>query len=251
MTDKAKGEFAGQAALVTGAARGLGRSISTLLAERGARVFMVDLDGAGVEAASKALNAKGHDTHAAQADVADEAQLARVKSLVIDKGGRLDVLINNAGGWRYGTVDEITLADWDWTFRVNLTTVWLTTRTFKDLMVKQHYGRIVNVASTDGYRPKPKLPHYAAAKAAVVSLTKTLAEELGPHEVIVTGVSPGAIATETAKSQGWLQERIPFIPVRRVAEPEDIAETILFLASPRNRFVVGETVMVNGGMLMV
>lgn len=251
MTDKAKGEFAGQAALVTGAARGLGRSISTLLAERGARVFMVDLDGAGVEAASEALNAKGHDTHAAQADVADEAQLARVKSLVIDKGGRLDVLINNAGGWRYGTVDEITLADWDWTFRVNLTTVWLTTRTFKDLMVKQHYGRIVNVASTDGYRPKPKLPHYAAAKAAVVSLTKTLAEELGPHEVIVTGVSPGAIATETAKSQGWLQERIPFIPVRRVAEPEDIAETILFLASPRNRFVVGETVMVNGGMLMV
>lgn len=251
MTDKAKGEFAGQAALVTGAARGLGRSISTLLAERGARVFMVDLDGAGVEAASMALNAKGHDTHAAQADVADEGQLARVKSLVIDKGGRLDVLINNAGGWRYGTVDEITLADWDWTFRVNLTTVWLTTRTFKDLMVKQHYGRIVNVASTDGYRPKPKLPHYAAAKAAVVSLTKTLAEELGPHEVIVTGVSPGAIATETAKSQGWLQERIPFIPVRRVAEPEDIAETILFLASPRNRFVVGETVMVNGGMLMV
>ncbi|MCC6471078.1 MAG: SDR family oxidoreductase [Alphaproteobacteria bacterium] len=251
MANTSSGDFAGQTALVTGAARGLGRAISTLLAQRGARVFMVDLDGAGVEAAANELSKSGFDAIAAQADVADEAQLGRVKDMVVARGGRLDVLVNNAGGWRYGTLDEITLEDWDWTFRVNLTTVFLTTRTFKDLMIARRYGRIVNVASTDGYRPKPKLPHYAAAKAAVVSLTKTMAEELGPHEVLVNGVSPGAIATETAKAQGWLKERIPFIPVRRVAEPGDIAEVILYLASPRNRFVVGETVMVNGGMLMV
>jgi 3-oxoacyl-[acyl-carrier protein] reductase len=120
-----------------------------------------------------------------------------------------------------------------------------------DLMVARRYGRIVNIASTDAYRPKVKLPHYAAAKAAVVSLTKSMAEELAPHNVLVNAVSPGAIATETAKSQGWLAERIPQIPVRRAAEPEDIAEVALFLASPRNRFVVGETIVANGGMLMV
>ena len=243
-------EFAGQSVVVTGAARGLGRAISGLLAARGARVFMLDLDGAGVEAASRAINRTGGDTVAAACDVADEASLKRVKQIVIDAGGRLDALINNAGAWRYGTIDEISLEDWDWTFRTNVTTVFLATRTFKDLMIARKYGRIVNVASTDAYRPKVKLPHYAAAKAAVVSLTKSLAEELGPHEVLVNAVSPGAIATETAKSQGWLADRLPFIPVRRVAEPEDIAETILYLASPRNRFVVGETVMVNGGFLM-
>jgi len=251
VTEAASGEFAGQTALVTGAARGLGKAISTLLAARGARVFMVDLDGPGVTAASQALNEGGHDTIAATADVADEDQLARVKEMVVARGSRLDVLVNNAGGWRYGTIGEITLADWDWTFRVNLTTVFLTTRTFMDLMIARRYGRIVNVASTDGYRPKVKLPHYAAAKAAVVNLTKSLAEELAPHEVLVNGVSPGAILTETAMAQGWIADRIPFIPVRRAAEPKDIAEAILFLASPRNRFVVGETVMVNGGMLMV
>lgn len=243
-------EFAGQTALVTGAARGLGRAISGLLAARGARVYMLDLDGAGVEAASRAINRTGGDTVAAECDVADEAALQHAKQMVVDAGGRLDVLINNAGAWRYGTIGEISLADWDWTFRVNVTTVFLATRTFKDLMIARRYGRIVNVASTDAYRPKVKLPHYAAAKAAVVSLTKSLAEELGPYEVLVNGVSPGAIATETAKAQGWLADRLPFIPVRRVAEPEDIAETILYLASPRNRFVVGETVMVNGGFLM-
>jgi 3-oxoacyl-[acyl-carrier protein] reductase len=120
-----------------------------------------------------------------------------------------------------------------------------------DLMVPRGYGRIVNVASTDAYRAKPKLPHYAAAKAAVVSLTKSLAEELAPQQILVNAVSPGPIATETAKQQDWLAERAKSIPLGRVAEPEDIAEVILFLASPRNRYVVGETIIANGGMLMV
>jgi 3-oxoacyl-[acyl-carrier protein] reductase len=245
------GEFAGQTAIVTGAARGLGKAISGLIAGRGAAVFMVDLDGPGVEAAARELTARGLNANGLKCDVADETELKKLREAVIARGNRLDVLINNAGGWRYGTTRDITVEDWDWTFRVNLLSMFLATRTFMDMMIERRYGRIVNVASTDAYRPKPKLPHYAAAKAGVISLTKTLAEELGPHQVLVNAVSPGAIATETAKSQGWIAERIPFIPVRRAAEPEDIAEAILFLASPRNRYVVGETVVVNGGSLMV
>lgn len=244
-------EFAGQTAIVTGAARGLGRVIAGLIAARGASTVMVDLDGPGVEAAAQELAAKGLKASGHKCDVADEGELQTLRKLIEERGNRLDVLINNAGGWRYGTTRDITVADWDWTFRVNLLSAFLATRTFMDMMIARKYGRIVNVASTDAYRPKPKLPHYAAAKAGVISLTKTLAEELGPHQILVNAVSPGAIATETAKSQGWIAERIPFIPVRRAAEPEDIAETILFLASPRNRYVVGETVVVNGGALMV
>ena len=245
-------DFDGQVAVVTGAARGLGFSISTMLAERGARVFMVDRDRAGLERASEKLVGRGLEVLASATDAISETDLAALRRRIeMEARGRLDILINNAGGWRYATLREITVADWDWTFDVNVKSAFLATRVLMDLMLARGYGRIVNIASTDAYRPKVKLPHYAAAKAAVVSLTKSIAEELAPQGILVNAVSPGAIATETAKSQGWLAERIPMIPVRRAAEPEDIAEVVLFLASPRNRFVVGETVVANGGMLMV
>lgn len=245
-------EFADQVAVVTGAAGGLGRTVSRMLAERGATVFMVDMDREGVEAQAAALRADGHGAIAAAIDLGNEDELPELRSAIERHGeGRLDILVNNAGGWRHGRTSEITMTDWDWTFRTNVTAPFLASRALMGLMVQRRYGRIVNVASTDAHRAKPTLPHYAAAKAAVVSLTKSLAEELAPHQVLVNAVSPGAIATEVAKGQSWFQERIKSIPLGRAAEPEDIAEIILFLASPRNRFIVGETVMANGGLLMV
>jgi 3-oxoacyl-[acyl-carrier protein] reductase len=245
------GEFEGQVAVVTGAAQGLGKATATLLARRGATVFMADLNGAKVEAAAAELTAQGLKVIPSTTDVTDEPSLIELRGKVEAQGGRLDILVNNAGGWRYASIREITVEDWHWTFNVNVLSVLLASRTLMDLMIARRYGRIVNVSSTDAYRSKPTLPHYAAAKAAIISLTKTLAEELGPHQVIVSGVSPGAMATETAKAQGWIKDRLPFIPVRRAAEPEDIGELILFLASPRNQYVVGETVVANGGSLMV
>src|SRR5690242_10631926 len=177
--------FDGQVAVVTGAARGLGLALSTLLAERGARVFMVDRERRVLESAADTLRARGLNVSAAAADCASESELRALRGrLETESKGRLDVLINNAGGWRYGTLGEISVADWDWTFDVNLKTVFLTTRTLMDLMVARRYGRIVNIASTDAYRPKVKLPHYAAAKAGVVSLTKSIAEELAPHGIL-------------------------------------------------------------------
>jgi NAD(P)-dependent dehydrogenase (short-subunit alcohol dehydrogenase family) len=245
-------EFANQVAVVTGAARGLGRAVAGLLAARGAHVFMVDRDGPGIVAAAEAVTRSSGRAAACAVDATSEAALIGLRQQIeAEAAGRLDVLVNNAGGWRYGTLAEISEADWDWTFATNLKTVFLTTRVMMGLMVARGYGRIVNVASADAYRAKVNLPHYAAAKAGVVSLTKSMAEELAPHQVLVNAVSPGAIATETAKAQSWLAERIPLIPVRRAAEPEDIAEAILFLASPRNRFMAGETILVTGGMLMV
>ena len=242
--------FDGQVALVTGAAQGLGRAIATLLAQRGAKVYLADLNGPGAEAAAASLCASGLTARAAQCDMADEPAVLALRNRIDAECGRLDVLVNNAGGWRYESIREVTAANWDWTFRVNLLSAFIASRACMDMMIARRYGRIVNIASTDAHRPKPTLPVYAAAKAALVSLTRTFAEELAPHQVLVNAVSPGAMATETAKSQSWLAERIPTIPVRRAAEPEDVAELVAFLASSANRYVVGECVIANGGALM-
>jgi NAD(P)-dependent dehydrogenase (short-subunit alcohol dehydrogenase family) len=244
--------FADQVVVVTGAAQGLGHAIVQRFAREGAVVFATDVQSAKLHSAAEAVSHEGARIFPVVADGADPTALRRLRSEIQAKaGGRLDVLVNNAGGWRCGTAGEITPADWHWTFRVNVETVFFTTQALMDLMTRRRYGRIVNIASSDAYRPKVKLPHYAAAKAAVVSLTKSLAEELAPYDVLVNGVSPGAMLTETARGQSWLPERIKQIPVGRAAEPEEIADVVLFLASPRNRFIVGETVIANGGLLMV
>ncbi|MBS0562827.1 MAG: SDR family oxidoreductase [Proteobacteria bacterium] len=243
-------EFAGRVGLVTGAAQGLGRSVSTMLAQRGAIVHLADLNGPGVESVAAQLRAQGLQATGHQCDMADEEAVLALRDRIAAADDRLDILVNNAGGWRYESIREVTMANWDWTLRVNLLSAFIASRAFMDMMIARRYGRIVNVSSTDAYRPKPTLPVYAAAKAALVSLTRTFAEELGPHQVLVNAVAPGAMATETAKSQDWLAKRIPTIPVRRAAEPEDMAELILFLASEANRYVVGECVIANGGGLM-
>jgi NAD(P)-dependent dehydrogenase (short-subunit alcohol dehydrogenase family) len=245
-------EFAEQVVVVTGAAQGLGLAVARKFADAGAVVFMTDIQAEKLDAAAATISGSGGRAHAVAVDGADPASLRRLRATIERvAGGRLDVLVNNAGGWRYGTAKEITTSDWSWTFRVNVETVFFTTQALMDLMIARRYGRIVNVASSDAYRPKVKLPHYAAAKAAVVSLTKSLAEELAPHEILVNGVSPGAMLTETARQQNWLAERIKAIPLGRAAEPDEMADLILFLASPRNRFMAGETVIANGGLWMV
>lgn len=244
-------EFSDQIAVVTGAAQGLGFTVARVLAERGATVYLADMQRKAVEEATARLSADGLTAFASHTDVADEAQLATLREKITSRHGRIDVLINNAGGWRYESIREITPANWEWTFRVNLLSVLLASRAFMDMMIARRYGRIVNVASADAYRAKPTLPAYAAAKAAVLSLTKTFALELAPHQVLVNAVSPGAMATETAKSQTWLPKAVATIPLAHAAEPEDMAEVIAFLASKRNRFTTGEGVIASGGALMI
>ena len=184
-------------------------------------------------------------------DVTSETALDEAWDKIVAQFTGVDVLVNNAGIYPHASLRDITIAQWEHVFDVNTKSMFLTTRTFCDIMAERGYGRIVSIVTTDAYQAKPTMAHYAASKAAVANLVKTFALELAPSQVLVNGVSPGAIATERAKSQSWLKERIKEIPLGHAAEPEDMAEVVLFLASPRNRFITGETVIASGGATMI
>ena len=241
-------DLEGQVAAITGGAQGIGHAIATSLQNRGATVWLLDIDGTATESAAAGL---GNRARGCAADVTDEASLAAARDRILAQDGRIDILVNNAGVYPPGTLREITVDAWDRVFDINCKGVFLASRVFMDPMIEAGYGRIVSIVTVDAYIPKPNMPHYAASKAAVLSLVKTFAQELAPHGILVNGVSPGAIATERAKREGWLGKHIPHIPVGRAGEPEDIAEVVAFLASPANRFVTGETVVASGGQNMI
>ena len=241
-------DLAGQVAAVTGAAQGIGLAIARCLHGRGATVWLLDVDGPTAEAAAASL---GDSARSTAVDITREDSLEAACAGIIERDGRVDILINNAGVYPPGTLREITVEDWDRVFAINCKGVFLASRVFMEPMIAAGYGRMVSIVTVDAYIPKPNMPHYAASKAAVLSLVKTFAQELGPHGILVNGVSPGPVATERAKSEGWLAKHIPNIPIGRAGEPEDIAEIVAFLASPANRFITGETVVASGGMTMV
>jgi 3-oxoacyl-[acyl-carrier protein] reductase len=243
-------EFNDQVAVVTGAAQGLGFAITRLLVERGARVAMLDVDSNALASSAESLGGSNHAL-AISTDVTNEAAIQEACKKVHSEFGKVDILVNNAGIYPHATLSEISIADWDKVFDVNVKSAFLAMRTFMDSMIEQKYGRMVSIVTVDSYIAKPTMPHYAASKAALGNLIKTFAHELAPHGILVNGVSPGAIATERAKSQSWLAKRIKQIPVGHAAEPEDIAEVVLFLASGRNRFIAGETVVASGGAVMI
>lgn len=247
----AESDFSGDIAVVTGGARGLGFAVAQSLAMRGAEVVLADIDETAASRASARLRDDGLSAHAVRVDVTDAESVVAFSAQVRESVGRPGILVNNAGLYEAQMVREITAADFDRVLAINLKSVFLVTQALLDDLIVAEHARVVNVASNDAYVPKVRMAHYAAAKAGVISLTKTFAAELASEGVLVNGVSPGAIATETAKSQGWLADRIPMVPVGRAAEPEDIAEVIVFLASRANRFMTGETVIVNGGYHMV
>ena len=244
-------DFAGNVVVVTGAARGLGACICRQFAARGATVGVADIDADGAERTAASLRADGARASAYAADLTVDAAVAALREAVLRELGTPTVLVNNAGAYPAQSLQEISGADFDRVLAINLKTVFLVTRAFMQDMAATGYGRIVNIASNDAYTPKPTMAHYAAAKAGVISLTKTFALELAPHGVLVNGVSPGPIATEVAKASDWLPKRILELPLKRAAEPEDIGEVVLFLASRANRFMCGETVVANGGKVML
>jgi 3-oxoacyl-[acyl-carrier protein] reductase len=246
-------EFSGQTAIVTGAARGFGRAIARRLGRGGARVVAADINLLGAEETAALIRGEGGEALAVQVDVASaESVGAMVKTALAQYGQRVDILVNNAGLWHQAPTEELSEADWDRIVNINMKGVFLCCRAVIPVMKQQVRGHIVNIASIAARNGGTLAGlHYVASKGAVLAMTKRLARELGPHGIVVNGVNPGFSQTEM--TSGWPSSIIDGViratPLGRTAVPEDIADTVAFLASDAARFVHGETVEVNGGIL--
>jgi 3-oxoacyl-[acyl-carrier protein] reductase len=246
-------EFARQTAIVTGAARGFGRAIVRRLARGGARVVVGDINLAGAEETVALVKKDGGEALAVKTDVASaESVEAMVEAALTHFGGRVDILVNNAAIWTLVATEDLSEADWDRMVNVNMKGVFLCCRAVIPIMKKQRRGHIVNIASIAARNGGTFAGiHYVASKGGVLAMTKKLGKELGQYGIVVNGLNPGSSQTEMMV--GWPQEILEGIvkntPLGRMAEPDDIADTVAFLASDAARFVHGETVEVNGGIL--
>ena len=259
MTPTAPGDgmrFRDRVVIVTGAARGIGAVTADAFAWEGARVAAVDLDASGVEATVKRLRDAGADVLGFRTDVAAAAEVATMVQAVLGRWQRIDVLVNNAGGFSaMRRTEDLTDQEWDAVLRSNLTTTFVCARAVLPTMKRQRAGRIVNVSSVVA-RGNAVLTtaHYASAKAGVLGFTRHLAAEVAPDGITVNAVAPGTTATERVLALRSPEETARLagtVPVRRLGEPRDIADAILYLASDAAAFVTGVTLDVNGGQSMV
>jgi 3-oxoacyl-[acyl-carrier protein] reductase len=238
----------GKNIVITGAAKGLGRATAMMLAEAGASVGVLDINGDGARAVTADITAKGGKAVAIVGDITTRASAHVLFREAVEAFGRVDGLVNNAGIYPRLPIMDISDDDWNASFAVNVRGLCHMMVAAIEHMRRFKEGRIVNIASIDAFKAHPKNSHYAAMKAAVVSLTKTFGLEGAPLGILVNGVAPGGpISTETALNMGFLPSIAAETPIGWIAKPEDIAEVTMFVVSGRNRYMVGETVVVSGG----
>ena len=247
--------FAGRVALVTGAGRGIGRAVAAAFAREKASVVLNDVGPEEkLQAVARELSAAtGAKIVAIAADVKRYDEVQEMIRQVDRDFGRLDILVNNAGIIRRGSIETVTEKDWDDVMAVNLKGAFTCCKAATDIMVRQKYGKIVNVSSVAGKTGDiTSAPGYGPSKAGMDALTKTLARQLAHYGINVNGVAPHAIETEM--SAEWPPEKrkaiIEAIPLKRLGRPEDVAEAVLFLASDKAAFITGEILDVNGGFIM-
>lgn len=245
-------DFKGQAALVTGGARGIGKAIAEALAAKGVNVAVADIDEETARSTAKELEAKGIRTMAVRMDVSSANDVARVVLEVKEHFGRLDILINNAGITRDGLLMRMKEEDWDSVININLKSVFLCSKEAVKVMAKQRYGRIVNIASVVAFMGNPGQANYSASKAGIVGLTKTTAREYASRGITVNAVAPGFIMTAMtdALPENVKDEMKSAIPLGTFGTPEDVAASVVFLASPEAGYITGQVIHVNGGMYM-
>jgi NAD(P)-dependent dehydrogenase (short-subunit alcohol dehydrogenase family) len=246
--------LADRVAVVTGGGGGIGAATARLFAEHGAHVVIADIDAELAQRTADDLTTSGASALAVVADVRDADQVAALARSVLDRYGRVDVLVNNVGHWlrHPGHFVDTDSQLWDELYRVNLHHVFLVTRAFLPAMIDQHAGAIVNVSSVEGLRGYPEDPVYAAFKAAVIHFTRSLAVQVGGDGVRVNAIGPDVTESLQVPYSQWLsaeeQMRWPqWVPVGRMGLPEDQARVILFLASDLSAFVTGHTIPTDGG----
>lgn len=239
-------------AVITGASRGIGRSIALALAAEGARIVAVDLDIDETEKVAGEIRALGAEALAVKGNVTVAADAERMIEAAVEKFGRVDILVNNAGITRDGLLLRMKDEDWDAVLTVNLKGAFICSRAAAKVMAKQRSGRIINIASVVGQMGNAGQANYCASKAGLIGLTKSNARELAKRNVTVNAVAPGFIETAmtAALPEKVRQELAEQIPLERLGSAEDIANAVVFLASERSGYITGQVIGVNGGMYM-
>ncbi len=245
--------FENQVAIVTGAGRGIGHAIALRLANEGARVASVSRSESNAQRTADEINATRADAARAYAvDVADHAAVQAVAARILDDFGRVDILINNAGVTRDGLSMRMSIEDWDTVVDTNLRGAFSFAQAVMRSMIKQRSGRIINISSVTGLTGNAGQANYAASKAGLIGLTKTLARELASRGITVNAVAPGFIMTDmTDVLSDQVKEAIlSKIPLGKFGEGADIAAAVAFLAAPEAKFITGQVLTVDGGMVM-
>ena len=242
-------DLTGRTAVVTGSTRGIGRAVAQALAESGARVAIVGRD---VEKASAVAAEVGHEAAGFACDVADTSAVAKLVADVEKEFGGIDILVNNAGLTRDNLVMRLSDDDWDTVLDANLRGAFAAIRAVSRGMMKKRSGRIINMASVVGLNGNKGQANYAASKAGLIALTKSVAKELGSRNILVNAIAPGFIETEmtdamTPEARASLNG---LIPLARLGKPEDIASMVVFLASDHASYITGQVLVVDGGMVM-
>ena len=249
------GELAGKVAVVTGAGQGIGKALARGLAQAGAAVVVPDVLAENAAATARQIVADGGRALGLKVDVSQHAQVDAMIDGALNELHRVDILINNAGVFPRGMVLELEDETWDAVINVNLRGTWLCSQAAARVMVEQgEGGRIINFASVAAFRPATNGAHYAASKAGIVAFTRNMALEMAPYRITVNAIAPGL--TDTAQPRyGMTEEEIAAtgetIPLGRIAQPEDMLPTILFLCGPGGAYITGQTHHVNGGSWML
>ena len=247
-------DLSARTVLITGGSRGIGAACVKLFSQAGAYVaFTFNKSKTAADKLINSLDSKSR-LKTYHTDVELEESINKTVENVLNDLGRIDILVNNAGIWEEGKIEELSLEHWERTIKINLTSTFLFTKAVIPQMKKNRFGRIINISSTAGQRGEATYSHYAASKGGIISFTKSLAAELGEFNITTNSVAPGWVITEMTddvfSDKNYLQQEADKIPTKRIATAEDIAGSVLFLASDLARQINGEILNVNGGSVL-
>jgi 3-oxoacyl-[acyl-carrier protein] reductase len=239
-------------AVITGSGRGIGKEIASTFAKEGASVAICDIDGQLADNTAKEIGTSGIHTISFKVDVTNLGSVEEMINKILDKFKRIDILVNNAGITRDNLLLRMKEADWDAVLNVNLKGTFNCTKAVSKVMLKQQYGKIINIASIIGIMGNSGQANYAASKAGIIGFTKSVAREFATRNINVNAVAPGYIQTEMTDRlpETVKQQMLALIPLRKMGTARDVAGVCLFLASSDSDYITGQTIVIDGGMAM-